>query len=130
MVDSGSAEAADCSMLPTAATICLYGIGDPEQIRHWQVIQARVPDLRSVARVEVGTCQVPVISGEESAAFSRHVSDSPPGLGGMRPRAGGLAAPNLGSGTMAPGVPAPPKAKAPRTAPRWMQRGLEQSNKL
>ena len=72
MADSGSAEAADCSMLPTAATICLQGIGDLEQIR--QVIQARIPDLPSVLHVEVGTSQVPVISGEESAAFSRHAS--------------------------------------------------------
>ena len=70
--DSGSAEATDCSMLPTAATICLQGIHDPEQIR--QVIKARILDLRSVLHVEVATCQLPVISGKELAAFSKHAS--------------------------------------------------------
>ena len=72
MADSGSAEATDCSMLPTAATICLQGIRDPEQIR--QVIKARILDLRSVLHVEVATCQLPVISGKELAAFSKHAS--------------------------------------------------------
>ena len=72
MADSGSADATGCSMLPTAATICLQGIGDPEQIR--QVIKARILDLRSALHVEVATCQLPVISGKELAAFSKHAS--------------------------------------------------------
>jgi hypothetical protein len=61
MADSGSAEATDCSMLPTAATI------DPEQIRKL-ILKAY-----SKARDE-GMRQVFVIRGKDLAAFSRHAS--------------------------------------------------------